>query len=524
MANKYYDYLKPKGQQVSFSDTVNQQLMLLEQQQMRAASQQLKANKERQKTISSQEKELLGFDTEGFSDVHKEVFTNKLLHTRAKVNNFYYTGANQGEFFEDIMGLKELYGDLKRHSVNVKSERAALEGWVTGTKDWNDSNNELKDDMSTLNYKTNMWNMSGVDVDSIEYDPATGDSYAFYTDINGERLKDEGGNDVYGLVSQSPTIGSKSYFSPTQAPYGNLLPGAFSKDFSAATTRLKNNPDMSMDEKISLLRNWVTTTAQNNPSVVATALNTFKDNYGENQYESILLHDKQSKGEEEGYVPLDLKEYIDETMKFLTGNLEDTSSDDSDKQNIFPSTVQFSPQDFLPSAQFQLDIQFDSEFGQGITALMVPKTGVGKSSILVESTYQTQDPTDPRANEVSDQYRVAGVAIDESRNLMVRAEMYVSEDVSGLSPERLERLSQLQGVDLDLETKTARRKVIRNIVVPPTTRDGRQNQEYLSILGQIGYSAGATKGEQKDALMKGLQILIEFNDAQAQLAASAGAL
>jgi hypothetical protein len=107
---------------------------------------------------------------------------------------------------------------------------------------------------------------------------------------------------------------------------------------------------------------------------------------------------------------------------------------------------------------------------------------------------------------------------------MVRAEMYVSEDVSGLSPERLERLSTLQGVDLDMETKTARRKVIRNIVVPPTTRDGRQNQEYLSILGQIGYSAGATKGEQKDALMKGLQILIEFNDAQAQLAASAGAL
>ena len=60
--------------------------------------------------------------------------------------------------------------------------------------------------------------------------------------------------------------------------------------------------------------------------------------------------------------------------------------------------------------------------------------------------------------------------------------------------------------------------------MPPTTRDGRQNQEYLSILGQIGYSAGATKGEQKDALMKGLQVLLDFNDAQAQLAASAGAL
>ena len=87
MAKKYYDYLKPRGQQVSFSDTVNQQMMMLEAQQQRQSSAALKAIKDRQKTMTAQERELLGFDTEGFSDVHKEVFNNKLLHMRGKVNN-----------------------------------------------------------------------------------------------------------------------------------------------------------------------------------------------------------------------------------------------------------------------------------------------------------------------------------------------------------------------------------------------------------------------------------------------------
>ena len=521
MAKKYYDYLKPRGQQVSFSDTVNQQMMLLEAQQQRQSSAALKAIKDRQKTMTAQEKQLLGFDTEGFSDVHKEVFNNKLMHTRAKVNNFYYSGSHQGEFFEDIMSLKELHGNLKRHHSNVKTEKTALEGWVTGTKDWTDKNNELRDDMTTLAMKNDMWNNSGIDVESIQYDPATGDAYAYYTDINGDRLKGENGQDIFGLVSESPTLGSKSFYSPTASPYSNLLPGAFSKNFSSSLGRLEGT----LEEKTATLRNWVTEEAKNNPNVVATALRTFKDNYGESVYQSILNNDKASGGQEEGYIPMDMREYIDETMKFLTGKLEEDSGSDSDPK-VFPSSVAFNMQNFQPSAEFQVGPSFTPQYGEGISALMVPKAGVGKSSVMVESVYRAQNEADPRFGEVSDQYRVLGVAMDESsvRNLFVRAEMYVEQDVSNISAERLARFAADPNIDVDAFTKTARVKVIRNFVVPAVNNDGSNNEEYTSILGQVGYAAGATKGSQGETLTKGMETLLTFNDEQAQLAASASAI
>ena len=196
MANKYYDYLKPKAQQPNFSDVVSQQMGMLEAQQQQQAASMLKSNKDRQKSMSAQEKQLLGFDTENFSSVHKEAFNNKLLHTRGKVNDFYYTGANQGDFFEDIMALKELYGQYKSHHTNVKSEMNALEGWVTGVKPWTDKDNQLLDNMDSLEVKNNQWSSSGVEAGSIEVDPATGDSYGYYTDINGKRLQGEDGNDL----------------------------------------------------------------------------------------------------------------------------------------------------------------------------------------------------------------------------------------------------------------------------------------------------------------------------------------
>ena len=523
MAKKYYDYLKPRGQQVSFSDTVNQQMMMLEAQQQRQSSAALKAIKDRQKTMTAQERQLLGFDTEGFSDVHKEVFNNKLMHTRGKVNGFYYTGSHQGEFFEDIMSLKELHGNLKRHHSNVQSEKTALEGWVTGTKDWTDKNNELRDDMTTLAMKNDMWNNSGIDVESIQYDPATGDAYAYYTDINGDRLKGENGQDIFGLVSESPTLGSKSFYSPTASPYANLLPGAFSKNFSSSLGRLEG----SLEEKTTTLRNWVTEEAKNNPNVVATALNTFKDNYGENVYQSILSNDKNTRGEEEGYLPMDMREYIDETMKFLTGKLEEEPSGDSDR-NIFPSSVAFNMENFIVPPEFQLSNQFTANMGEGISALLVPKAGVGTSGLMVESTYKPQSNADPRFGEVDSHYRVLGVAMDETdvHNLFVRAEMYVEEDVSKISPARLARLQANlpAGVEMDMDNKTVKSKVVRNFVVSPLNLDGSRNTEYLSILGQVGYASGATKGSGSEALQAGMQTLLTFNDEQAQLSASASAM
>tara|TARA_X000001036_G_scaffold28804_1_gene23803 strand:+ start:17645 stop:19468 length:1824 start_codon:yes stop_codon:yes gene_type:complete len=533
MAKKYYDYLKPIAPQQTFSDTVAQQLSILEAQQQKMASSRLKQQKEDMKAMAAQEKQLLGFDTEGFSDVHKEAFNNKLLSIRGKVNDYHYSGVNQGAFFEDVMGLKDLHSTFKKHSTNVKSERQALEGWVTGTKDWNDKNNELKDDMNTLDLKNQMWNMSGVESGSINYDSVTGDAYGFYTDINGNRLKDESGSDRYGLVSQAPSLGSKSYYSPTSSPYANLLPGAFAEDFSKMSNMLKSNPNMTYDQKLEEMRKHVTTSAMQNPAVGATAMTQFVENYGEKAFQAVLDNDAKQFEGDSNYIPIDMREYIDETMKFLQGNIAD--SDDSDAPSVFPSTVEFNLQDFssntatseVLTAEGLLGgsaMQFNDNFGSGISALMVPKSGVGKSSIMVESTYKPQSQDDARYGEVSDQYRVNGVAIDEDRNLFVRAEMYVSQDVSDLSAERLERLRSLQGVDIDLETKTARSKVVRNIVVTPINRDGSRNEEYISILGQIGYAAGVKQGSQQDALKAGMQTLVDFNDSQAQIRASGGAI
>ena len=528
MAKKYYDYLKPKAQQPSFSDTVNQQIMLLEAQQQQQSAAQLKSMKDRQKTIASQEGELLGFETDNLSDVHKEAFNNKLLHTRAKINGFYYTGVNQGQFFEDIMSLKELHSTFKNHYSNVKSEREALEGWVTGTKDWTDKDNELKDDMSTLGAKNKMWNSSGVDIESIEYNPITGDAYAYYTDINGNRLKGDNGEDMYGLISESPTLGSKSYFSPTAKPYEDLLPGAFSKQFASSLGRLEGE---TLEDKLKVLQGWVVEAAKNDPSVIATARRIYMDNYGSKWKEGLTAYEASSSRFEETGLPQDLQQYIDETMKFLTGKLEGDTDDDSDK--IFPSSVQFNIDDFPQIADqlvgpvgggFGFHPDLEEGYGEGITALMVPKSGIGKSGLMVESVYQPLDDLDPRANEVSDQYRVLGVAMDGNRNLFVRAEMYIEEDISNLDPARLAALANIQGVDINAEAKTARTKVMRNFVVKALTPEGDQNQEYQSILGQIGYAAGVTEGEKAVALGKGIEILRNFNDEQAQLIASGGAI
>ena len=80
---------------------------------------------------------------------------------------------------------------------------------MSGTKQWTDKNLELKDNMNTLNAKRQMWEMSGIDPESIQVDPNTGDTYAFYTDINGNRMKDESGQDMFGLASAAPSRGSQ---------------------------------------------------------------------------------------------------------------------------------------------------------------------------------------------------------------------------------------------------------------------------------------------------------------------------
>ena len=205
---KYYDHLKPKLPKQSF-DMVDQQLAIVQQQQQMRASQDMQIMKARQKAMESQQKQLLGYDVSDMSELDKQTFGAKRDWLKGRIDSYYYGPQNYGQFVEDVNSLKTLHAELKNHADNVSTSMKNLEGWVTGTKDWTNNELELKDDMNTLNAKRQMWEMSGIDPTAVTVDE-NGDTYGFYTDINGVRLKDESGQDLYGLVVQAPSRGSQS--------------------------------------------------------------------------------------------------------------------------------------------------------------------------------------------------------------------------------------------------------------------------------------------------------------------------
>ena len=52
------------------------------------------------------------------------------------------------------------------------------------------------------------------------------------------------------------------------------------------------------------------------------------------------------------------------------------------------------------------------------------------------------------------------------------------------------------------------------------TESGENNEEYISILAQIGYAAGVTEGDRNAAIKKGMETLRSYNDSEAQIFAS----
>ena len=221
-----------------------------------------------------------------------------------------------------------------------------------------------------------------------------------------------------------------------------------------------------------------------------------------------------------------MREYIDETMKFLQGNLAE-KDDDSRTPSAAPTptTVRFDSDQFKFSAPNMLgSILPDPSFGNGITNMLVPKKGVGSSSIMVPRSYQPQNQSDPRFNEVSDQYKAKAVAIDANKNIFVQAEMFFEAGEEELPPELAARRANLMAMGFDADAaKVSRVKKTEPIVVPPTIMvDGRmiRNPEYLSILAQLAYVKGYKIEDQLDAAAKGMDILEDFNDEQAQIAAA----
>ena len=155
--------------------------------------------------------------------------------------------------------------------------------------------------------------------------------------------------------------------------------------------------------------------------------------------------------------------------------------------------------------------------GEGITALTVPRTSAGRSTITVESSWNSDFFQGPRREMVGDSYKVAAVAMDANKNLFVMAETIIEEDKSNFTPEQLERLSRNPSIVIT-EKKVRRRREIPIIVEPTTININNKsmvNEEYLTILASIGRVSGV-KDDRRAQIKKGLDVLDKWNDESAQ--------
>jgi len=117
------------------------------------------------------------------------------------------------------------------------------------------------------------------------------------------------------------------------------------------------------------------------------------------------------------------------------------------------------------------------------------------------------------------------VAMDQGKNLFVQAEMYmeVTDEELALDPELQARRNNLIALGLDADAaKVSRKKRTVNIVVTPTMEKGGRtvrNPEYLTILANLAKAKGYKIEDQLEAAGKGMDILDDFNDEQAQISA-----
>ena len=511
MEQKYYDHLKPKLPKQSFSDMVNQQMEIVQKQQQLRAAQDMQIMKARQKQMESQQKQLLGYDVADMSEVDKGTFGAKRDWLKGRIDNYYYGPQNYGQFVEDVNSLKTLHAELKNHSDNVSSSMNNLEGWVSGTKDWTNNDMELKDDANTLNAKRQMWEMSGIDPESLTVDE-NGDTYAYYTDINGQRLKDANGQDMYGLAAQAPSRGSQEYFSPTTAPYANLLPGEFAKKFSSSLVKLRQNPDQTAAEKEAIMRQWVTASVMKNQSAMATARSVFQDSYGE-EFESVLTQD-QSANQGDDYVPMDLREYVNETMRFLPVEVQSNSSGSgtNPQDEVFPTSARFDAAEFNVPAYFPDPSGASQPPGAGVAAMFVPRTTQGRSTMVVQLGADRADlpSDDPRRAISGDSYKVSSVAVDSNNNMFVKANVKVKVPKNQMTQAERERMESLPGYDPNSEEMV---EVYRDmpIYIERPSQGDPNSIEYLSILKNIAITAGFD-GDDRDLMQKGLEILKANND------------
>ena len=286
----------------------------------------------------------------------------------------------------------------------------------------------------------------------------------------------------------------------------------FSKKFASSLVKLRQNPNQTAAEKEAIMRQWVTASVMKNQSAMATARSIFQDSYGE-EFESVLAQD-QSANQGDGYVPMDLREYIDETMRFLPVEVQSDSAGDgvNPRDEVFPTSARFDPAEFNVPPYFPDPSGASQPPGTGVSAMFVPRTTQGRSTMVVQlGVDREQLPSDdPRRLMSGDSYKVSTVALDVNNNMFIKANVKVKVPKNEMTQAERERMEALPGYDPNSEEMV---EVYRDVpIYMPAPQPGSQDAiEYLSILKNIAISSGYS-GSDGELAQKGMEIIKTNND------------
>jgi len=249
-----------------------------------------------------------------------------------------------------------------------------------------------------------------------------------------------------------------------------------------------------------------------NQSAMATARSVFQDEYGE-EFESVLAQDQQA-NQGEGYVPMDIRDYINETMRFLPVEVESDSAGSgvNPQDEVFPTSARFDASEFNVPTFFPSPNGSNQPPGTGVAAMFVPRTTQGASTMIVQLGVDRDQlaARDPRKGMAGDSYKVSTVALDVNNNMFVKANVKVKVPKNQMTEAERRRLESLPGYDPNSEEMV---EVYRDVpIYMPAPEPGSQDAiEYLSILKNIAISSGYS-GSDGELAEKGMEIIKANND------------
>ena len=150
--------------------------------------------------------------------------------------------------------------------------------------------------------------------------------------------------------------------------------------------------------------------------------------------------------------------------------------------------------------------------GQGLVALMVPRTSPGRSTVVIPLGVDKASlpDQDPRKSMSGESYKLTSVGVDEYGNLFVKGNAQVQVPRDQLTPEQLERLRQLPGWDENSREMVTVYQDFPLFLSKDFTNEG-DKLEYLNVLKNVAITAGYD-GSDQELATKGMEILQSNNE------------